>query len=629
MIIIQFNDRDISNIIKLSENNIEEDYEYIFKGIDKKHDYRHYLNEDNKLDIIRILVQIDSKAIKDFSIGEIYENFTTSKEKKLLGQVYTPKNIVEYMVSITINDKDIINNPYFKIIDPACGGGYFLIEAYKKIKQIMYENYDKIIIRNRETERKLNEDGIHKFIIENNIWGVDIDEFAIYMTKFSLIIKDDITNINTNIFKLDPLIDENDIYSQTFDLVLCNPPYIGHKRIDKDYRKVLEKLYSEVYSDKGDISYCFFKKGYQLLKNDGKLFYITSRYFQESQSGEGLRKFINENLNVNKIIDFYGENPFKGIGISPVMIECTKNKSENNIINVSKGSEMFDISQKELLNSGWVLLSEKEKKLLDKIDKSKSIKLGEICTFNQGIITGHDKAFIVSKEEIEDEQLEKNLIKPWIKNSDVERFKLKDIKKYIIYTDKIDIEENYPNSISHVEQYKDKLTKRRECIKGTRKWYELQWGRNEDLFKKDKIVFPYKANRNKFTIVREEVCSSADIYFVTIKNEFKHRFNLEYLAAFLNSSIFEYYLKCVAKKLNDKLYEYYPNKMMELNIIVQHDTKYVENLVKDIEYCYRINNYVQVEENIESIDKWFYDIYKLSREEIDIIENVTNTEGRL
>ncbi|WP_010293005.1 hypothetical protein [Clostridium senegalense] len=43
-----------------------------------------------------------------------------------------------------------------------------------------------------------------------------------------------------------------------------------------------------------------------------------------------------------------------------------------------------------------------------------------------------------------------------------------------------------PNAINHIRQYKEKLSKRRECIKGVRKWYQLQWGRNKEIFEEEK-----------------------------------------------------------------------------------------------------------------------------------------------
>lgn len=596
-----------------------------------------FLDRDIKLKLIHIINQVKKQNLVKLSLGELYDHFTTNNEKKLLGQVYTPRDIVKNMINSSFSCEDIIANPYFKVIDPACGGGYFLIEAYDKIKKIILENYDKIILFSESTKVQLDR-SIHEFILKNTIWGTDIDEFAIYMTRFSLMIKAEDICVSANIFKLDALLDtKSPLEDKEFDLVISNPPYIGHKKIDKDYRNSLDENYGDVYSDKGDISYCFFKKGYKLLRENGKLSFITSRYFLESLSGKGLRSFINGSFTINAIIDFYGENAFRGIGVSPVIIEATKSKMLSSDIevykrmknyktdsfteNLDKNFINFSIEQGELKDSGWILLSSEQMHLFDKIDKNGNKSLEQVCIFRQGIITGYDKAFIIENEEVKNNKYETDLIKPWIKNSDVDKYYLKDIKKYIIYTDKIDYKSNYPNVINRINKYKDRLSNRRECVRGIRKWYELQWGREESLFKSEKIVFPYKSDKNKFAISREEVYSSADIYFITIREEEKKYISLEYLVAFLNSKLCEFYFKCIAKKLNDKLYEYYPNKLMNLKLKIEENTSYIEELVIDIENCYKKNNYSRVDSLKKSIDDYFYRIYELDTREINLIEN--------
>lgn len=634
------NTLDSKDILLKIENEVDIDLERLLIGIEglKSHMDLTYLDKNIRIEIIEIVDRVKQEDLIKISLGELYNDFTTNNEKKLLGQVYTPRDIVKAMVDNSIESKDIIANPWFRVIDPACGGGYFLLEVYDRIKKIIVENYDKIIMYSKEVKSEL-EKGIHRFILNHNIWGTDIDDFAVYMTRFSLNIKEQI--LDTNILILDPLIDCGCyLKKEYFDLVISNPPYVGHKQIDKEYRLSLSKKYSDVYSDKGDISYCFFKKAHKLLKNNGKLSFITSRYFLESPSGKGLRNFIKKNFSINLILDFYGENVFKGIGISPVIIKCRKQylneedlnnikvykrrynkKTDNFKGNLEENFKAFNISQNNLKDSGWILLSGKERGLFDKIDKLGDISLKDLGVFNQGIITGYDKAFIIDDKELDNNRYEKNLIKPWIKNSDISKYNLKKIKRNIIYTDIIDNEDNYPHALNRIRKYKNRLKNRRECKMGIRKWYELQWGRDEALFKNEKIVFPYKANGNKFTIVREEVCSSADVYFLTIKDPKEDRVSLEYLVAFLNSNICEFYFKCIGKKLNEKLYEYYPNKLEILKIKFDMDIKHIEQLVKMIENSYIEKDYKEIDKLEESINKYFYKIYGLTKDEIELVKS--------
>ena len=237
------------------------------------------LDDEFKADIIKILKSLDIDKLEKISLGELYEAFITNKHRKLLGQVYTPEYIVNHMISLGISEEAITENPYFSVIDPACGAGYFLLGAYDKIKQIFEKNYSEIIRRYPELENELKE-GSHFFILKNNLTGFDIDPFAVFMTKVSLILKGNIKNhIQTNIFNKDILLEKDynlfnfqeesmleESNKEKYDLVIGNPPYIGHKNINKEYRKKLQCEYYDVYMDKSDISYCFFKKVINYLK---------------------------------------------------------------------------------------------------------------------------------------------------------------------------------------------------------------------------------------------------------------------------------------------------------------------------------------------------------------------------
>ncbi len=637
-----------------------------FKEAEKLFDDERLLSEELKTNIVKVLRAIDKDELTRFSLGELYEAFITNKQKKLLGQVYTPEYIVKHMISLGITDEVIIENPYFRVVDPACGAGYFLLEAYDKIKQIFDENRT-VMVQNHPKLEKEIKNGTHSFILKNNLIGFDIDPFAVYMTRVSLILKGEIIDsLEANIFNKDILVERGYSlldYSEEmtleecsigkYDLVIGNPPYIGHKSIDKDYRKILQGIYYDIYSDKADISYCFFKKGYQLLNKNGKLIFITSRYFLEAPSAKELRKFLKNKYKIEEIIDFYGANIFKGIGISPVIIKLLKTQlNKENILvyrhkdvilskemslELNRDFEKYYVSQEKLDDSGWLLASEEERQLFCKIETQGEYLLDEVCLCNQGIITGCDKAFIVDIETIDREKLERDICKPWVKNSEVRKFRNIQSKRFILYTDLIEEMNEYKNTINHITYYRDKLENRRECLTGAREWYKLQWGRDIDIFKQPKILFPYKASSNEFTIEYGEMCCSADVYIISLREHYKKEISLEYLAAFLNSSLFEYCFKSVAKKLNEGMYEYYPNKLMTLKIKLGAERELIENKVKRIMSLFnelsQIDNKkgnkepdksvkyksCEVEKEINYLNDYFFKLYELEKNEIDII----------
>ena len=610
---------------KIIHNNENESLPDIFKRLENTYNIKEDIDNKVKNEIIGIITNLTVKQLQKFSLGVLYEYMITEKERKYLGQVYTPDDIVKHMVSIGIKEEDIIENPYFKVIDPACGGGYFLVEAYERIEEIFTKKYELIILKHPKIQKELDK-GIHQFIVKNNLYGVDLDEFAVFMTTVTLLLKQkNGLSVKLNIFQGDVLLEDLFELIPQFQLIIANPPYIGHKKIDKEYRKLLEDKYQDVYLDKSDISYCFFKKGFDLLTQKGKLLFITSRYFLEAPSAKNLRKFIDNNFSINKIFDFYGAKVFKGAKISPVIIQCDKSELKNNNVHIYRLKDNvkirkkildfenellfdnFDIKQSKFDDTGWILLNKQERRIYKKIYDVGEVYLDEVCEFNQGIITGCDKAFVVDEETIKKENLEKNIIKPWVKNSNIDRYEEPVVKKFILYTDQIEDIHDYKNTIKHIEPYIEKLNKRRECVKGTRKWYQLQWGRKLDVFEKPKILFPFKAERNRFTIDRNNLLCSADVYIINIKDEYKDKISLEYLVALLNSNVFEFYFKSMAKKVGDRLYEYYPNKLVNLKIKITDKEQKLKDMVEKKE--------------LEDINKYYYKLYDLNKEEIKIIEN--------
>lgn len=542
-----------------------EAYEAIFSSLDIN-------SKNNTIKDLKDKLKIKPEE----SFGESYQKFTgVSKET---GVVYTPAQIAMYIIKNTITANEIIENPFIKICDPSCGCGNLIIPCFNYLREIFEVNLIKI---NKSNSLKIKKSEIMNHIINYNLYGFDIDEFVIKILSIDLFIESGgiLTN---NLLKGDFLKDNLDI---KMDIFIGNPPYVGHKSIEKEYSTFLKQNYKSIYRDKGDLSYCFFQAALGMLNQGGKLSFITSRYFMEAPSGVGLRKILKETCSIFKIVDFYGIRPFKNIGIDPVIlfisneykpstdIEIIKPKfSEGKfkkefinslILNKAENIKRFHLKKNDLSNTGWMLIDNNEKEIINKIKAKCLTTLNHICYCYQGIITGCDKAFVVNFETINLEGLETDIMKPWIKSSYISKNNVRRENKYIIYSDLINSKESYKNCLLHIEEYKDKLLTRRECLSGVRSWYNLQWGRVQSVFEGEKIIFPYKANSNKFAY---DVGSyySADVYSLVLKEDSSYTY--ESLLNILNSRVYEFYFKCLGKKLGDNLYEYYPNNLLKLCI---------------------------------------------------------------
>lgn len=587
-----------------------------------------YITDDSYISINDIYNKINKLEIRlsnnDNILGSIHEKQMQIYNKKSCGVYYTPKFIVDYILEKTIKNEDILKNPCIKILDISCGCGNFLLEVYdilyKKFEdniEILRENYKDKTYKIKLMGNEINligynywiKENIHYHILKHCIYGADTDKNAVNILIASFILKNPyVYTEDINIVCCDSLIKHEDkeskykeFWSNKFDYIVGNPPYIGHKKLDISYKKWLSEEYTEVYKDKSDIYYCFYKRILDVLKEKGISSIITPRYFIESPSGKHLRNYLKENSTIKEIVDFYGCDIFKNIGIASSIITFEKSTPNDNNISIYKlKGEIVDLTNnnlnnllkenvfehftlnQRLLDDRWLLIPKYKLNIYKNIIKNTNYKLSDICESFQGIITGCDKAFVLSYDEVYKYNIEENLLKKWIKNKNIEKYFINESKYNLIYSDDIDNENKYSSSINYINNYKSKLLNRRECKSGTRNWYQLQWGRSKEEFEKEKIMFPYKSSFNKFAIDKENRYCSADVYSFYIKDEYKEQFSHEYIIGILNSKVYDYYFKLFAKKMSKYIYDYYPNTVMELKIFKNEDYNTIDLLSKEI-----------------------------------------------
>lgn len=151
-------------------------------------------------------------------LGSVYEKLTDRETRKAMGMFYTPDFIVDYILKYTVSELDVLNNPFVKILDPACGAGYFLVKAYDILKYKFKENLISLnkkyaneiysIEVNNEyslfNENKFKgnmikeikgsyywvEENLHYHILKNCLYGADLDPIAVEITKKNLKYKD-------------------------------------------------------------------------------------------------------------------------------------------------------------------------------------------------------------------------------------------------------------------------------------------------------------------------------------------------------------------------------------------------------------------------------------------------------
>ena len=113
-----------------------------------------------------------------------------------------------------------------------------------------------------------------------------------------------------------------------FDIVIGNPPYFQLQNNGGELAKLYENCNYKTFARTGDIYCLFYEFGYQLLKPQGHLCFITSNKWMRAGYGEYTRKFFTENTNPILLVDFAGVKVFDSATVDTNILLFAKDKNQ-------------------------------------------------------------------------------------------------------------------------------------------------------------------------------------------------------------------------------------------------------------------------------------------------------------
>jgi adenine-specific DNA-methyltransferase len=386
-----------------------------------------------------------------------------------------------------------------------------------------------------------------------------------------------------------------------FNLIVGNPPYLGEKNNKEIFQKVRQTDFGQKYYEaKMDYLYFFVEKAVELLEKGGIFTYITTNYWMKADGGKILRTTLKERGNFLTIHDFGSSLFKKAVGQHNVIFTWKKSTDCDEEVDVKFQGESFKMRNTEIYDKGnrLVLANDNVLAFNQEIMRQANYTLDQLVNINQGLVSGFDDAFIF--EEYKEEF--KNFLKPFYKNKDIGRYCVSEKNRYwILY---LDGTRKMTKAIEHhLMHYREKLSTRREVTKGMIPWWQLQWPREEKIFKAPKIVARQRCKNNDFAYSDKEIYSSADVYFITGKDE---RINLFYILGYLNSQLFAQWFRYNGKSKGNIL-EFYSTPLRETPVFYPGETKevaYIGELVKK-----QIDDFSPLREAI--INEHFYEKFKL------------------
>ena len=344
-----------------------------------------------------------------------------------------------------------------------------------------------------------------------------------------------------------------------FDIVIGNPPYIQLQNNGGELAQLYEGGGYSTFARTGDIYCLFYERGWQLLKKNGHLCYITSNKWMRAGYGEKTRDFFANKTNPLLLIDFAGVKIFESATVDTNILlfsrsnnqhkttcAITNKQNKDSVKNLSDFVRQQDIICDFSTSDSWVILSPIEQSIKKKIEAvGKPLRDWDI-QINYGIKTGCNEAFIIStekrKEILDDCQTEDErkrtaeLIRPILRGRDIKRYGYVDNGLFLINTHngirgklpRIDIND-YPAVKAHLDRYWDKISTRAD--KGDTPYNLRNCAYLEDFFK-PKIIYPNMTKYMPFAYDNQGYLTNQKCFIMT-------GVHLPYLTAFFNSNIFK------------------------------------------------------------------------------------------
>lgn len=473
--------------------------------------------------------------------------------------------------------------------------------AINKLKSALYDDFAQISLFDTETNNAINDMDLYKGAFE---WTFEFPE----------------------------IINEDGEFLG-FDAIIGNPPYGADlSEIEKRYCK---DKYCDVHMRTPDTYIYFISLGEKLLKKNSPLSYITPNNLLYQNECEKTRKlFLDKNI-IEDIINL-GDNAFEDASV-PTGIFRVKNINKDeysfeyrdyreiplNEINWET-HKVKNLTKKEMLMiPSYVFGIDSANLNIMKKIQDNSLRISDIeKEVAAGISTGCNDAFRVNVQFAKDNNFETELLKPLLIGENINKYNLNYSDLLIIYSTKKSNTNNQVNIIQHINQYREKLEKRRETKNGSIPYWALHWPRNPELFENNKILIRQTSD-SIIAAYDKSNYYALNSLLIFQRNE-ECEYSYEFILGILNSRLTNYVYKNLTQESGRAFSEVKPINVKKLFIpkMNKEQQSVIENLVVKIINNKKDNlNYDSSDEE-GKIDEIIYNFYKLEPNEIKIVQSI-------
>ena len=329
----------VSEVVDVSFGRARDRYPSLF---DHHNNYTWYRPSAGALaDAIYELANTYFGAIESDVLGSVYARLLERVDRKLLGQYYTPRDVIRMMWELLamdpIADQADRENRAPAVLDIATGSGGFLVEAARRLRERFEGQVDAGAILPA---------GTWAGRVAAGLIGVEVQPFPAYLAEVNLLIQiaslratgaavriPALSVVNADTLALhNPTTADDDppggghgaialdperaavverVRRPTddtgwFDIAVGNPPYVGEKKAASLLRRTraAHPYWESFVAPHLDYLYWFLVLGVSKLRNGGRFAFITTEYWLRSAGGAPLRGYLAQRCQIDRILVF-------------------------------------------------------------------------------------------------------------------------------------------------------------------------------------------------------------------------------------------------------------------------------------------------------------------------------------
>lgn len=515
------------------------------------------------------------------------------------------------------------------ICDPACGSGAFLnqvleflIAEHRYVDELEAQLFDTPLVL----------PNVENHILENNIFGVDINEESVEIARLSLWLRTakkgrKLSSLNSNIKVGNSLIDDPAVAGDLafdwqaqfpqvfakggFDVVVGNPPYVRVQGLKEHYFSSTVYYENKYESATGnyDIYALFLERSYYWINQKGLVSFILPHKFLVSDFGIGIRKFFKRNQPVKNILHFGSEMVFEDASTYTCII--TLNKIKNEVIHFKKinpieiHNEIIwdNILYQNLSEENWDLQSNQIFDLIEKL-KQQPYRINDVFSkIFVGLQTSLDAIYVFEGVDSGNYikgfnpkydfyfEIEKELIKPFIKGNEISKYKALENSHYLLFPYREDgsgvsesyIKENLPKTYSYLKKFEKEIRGRENGkMDISEGWYLYIYQKNHEKFPHPKIMTQEISFGCNMTYDSDGIFYHPTTIYSFIKNN-EFEVDEKFYLGILNSKVMWFFLKNTGTELRGGYFRFKTNYLKPFPLPdIPNNSQHMIDLVNNI-----------------------------------------------